>query len=146
MDFKDFHKSIEDIFLYTRNLEELNKENPQHGLHYKTIPLEGNKRFLFGPIIYDETEISNLIDVFLKLKENILGDVVDSGRSSAYDVMMKYFGNPALYNLDIRKKAKDIGAQGLIHVRFYGKHIMNFEEGDFSITHYSGQPVTWHQV
>ncbi len=144
MDLKEFYKGIKGIVLFPGSVDELNilEEINSSDREYKLMPIKGDKKYLIGTIIPNLKEIEEQVN---NLKEGIrirvkaisaiggletslaqeigreafkelgpIGNIVES----LYTENIK---NPAFLGMDIRLKAKEIGANGLVHVQVYDK-------------------------
>ena len=130
MDLKEFYKTVEDIVLYPGTVDELNKRKDVtvSGKRYEEIPLHGGKKFITGVIIPSPSEFQELTNVMQDAAEALGGmglDVDDADVNKLTEMleptMKKLYGIPAVMNMDLRLKVKEIGANGLVCVQLYNK-------------------------
>lgn len=132
MDLKEFHKSIEDIVLYPGGLDELNilEQATSSGRTYELMPQKEGVRYLTGIIIPKPSEFKERMTAMQSvtgtLSKNNLGlalheDGMNEMTGMLGQIMTEIYQTPELMNIDIRLKAKKIGADGLIHFQLYDK-------------------------
>ena len=162
----DFHKSIENIILFPGSLEELNMtyNAGRSGTLYSIIPMTGSKRYVEGVIIPTEEEamkvmklmgsasLTTILDAKAQLgefseedKRQAVSGIMDMAYATlleVYKLMPKNFSE-----LDIRKQAKDMGADGLIRVTYQSESRQKVDGGpitEMNLTFYMGIPVKAH--
>ena len=149
MKLDEFYKTIDDIFLYTGNLEELN-QTPYKRNHFRRMPLKSSRQFLHGVIIPTEQEVREQVGTLASIVYNEAFDDGTTYEQEDLDEFIEvifegFFKNEEFQNMDIRMKAKKIGANGLIHVQYYAESRLQSEYSPmFANTKfwlYSGVPV-----
>ena len=132
MEIKEFYKSVEDIILYPGNLKELNRLEQINGgdKSYELMPQNNGQRYLTGTIIPGQLEFEEAMTLVRitsgALSESDLDLDLDNEELGVLPEMMeqmttKLYGKSEVQNLDLRLKAKKIGANGLIHIQMYNK-------------------------
>ena len=130
---EEFYKSVEDIFLFLGNISELNElkyDLPQYVLL--------GREYIYGIIIPSKKDISEICNAIALLQP----DNFPAGFTTELeDKIMPLYANPEFLKLDLRVKAKDRGADGLIHVRYHNENWLNIVGITSRISYHVGLPV-----
>ncbi len=124
MRMNKFYKKVEDIILFPGTVDELNdqEELNKSGRVYETLPQQGGVRYISGSIIQSPEKFKELALALLSIAgggSNIEQKVEKSG--FILDFMVdKMYELPEVQQMDIRLKAKKMGANGLVHVQYEG--------------------------
>jgi len=131
MDLKQFYKSVEDIVLYPGDLNGLNLQEQVNGSGrvYELMPQKDAIKYIKGSIIPKPSELKEMVAAVqgasgkldklcsnLGLDEDTLGDM--SGMMLE-QMLLEAFEAPEFQNTDLRLKAKEAGADGLVHFQLY---------------------------
>jgi len=159
MNMNKFYKIVEDIILFPGTLDELNqqeelirmiKTGEEHFSKrvYKPLPQQGGIRYISGVII---PPIEKLREIGLTLlsiaggESNIEQKVEQKGL--ILDFMVdKMYKLQDVQKIDIRLKAKAMGANGLVHVQYEGTSSISLKSSDFgniTLQTYMGLPVIY---
>jgi len=160
MSMNKFYKSVEDIILFPGTLDELNgqeelirllnkdKSIPQRV--YQLLPQQGGVRYISGVIIQSPEKLKEIGLTLLSIAgggSNIEQKVEKSG--FILDFMVdKMYELPKVQQMDIRLKAKKMGANGLVHVQYEGTSNLSLKGSDFnsiSLHTYMGLPVRYRK-
>jgi len=131
MDMKKFYKDIKGIVLYPGTLDELNRTERISGRDrvYELMPQKGSIMYITGVIIPSPSEVKEIFGLVRNVgmafaKPDSLGlpeDDVEEQVDGLENMLAALIGNREMINMDIRLRAKKIGANGLIHVHLYSK-------------------------
>jgi hypothetical protein len=131
-----FYESIKGVILHLGSLDELNKNEQINGsgITYELMPQRSEKRYITGTITPTQSEIKeamkstkNLLGIINSLGFELEGEeILDKEETNEIaniieNFTKQLFENPAAISNDIRLKAKEIGADGLIHVQLHTK-------------------------
>ncbi|MBI4919020.1 hypothetical protein HY837_03760 [archaeon] len=139
MDLNEFYKQVDGIVMFPGSVEELNRLefSKKSGRSYSIVPLEGNRTFFTGVIVPSKEELREMICVmkgvavgFAALRgeeaASAQKELEEEIESELEPVLHQLLGSPALMDLDLRLKAKKLGADGVVHVQMYNKDGMYF--------------------
>ena len=160
MNMNKFYKTVEDIILFPGTVDELNDQEElirlecktgkeyQYKRVYETLPQQVGIRYISGVIIPSLEKLKEIgltllsiagdesnIEQKVKQKDLILDFMID-----------KMYELPEVQQMDIRLKAKAMGANGLVHVQYEGTSSISLKSSDFSnisLQTYMGLPVTY---
>ena len=122
MDLKQFYKQVEKIVLYPGSVDDLNRMEKltNSGKHYNLVPIKGSTKYLTGPIIPGPNQFKELIDTIQFEADDEL-KITASTQKLAFTQKLEELVMQTYGDLDIRMKAQEIGAHGLVHVQLYNK-------------------------
>lgn len=129
------------IALFPGSVDDLNRIESlsNSGRRYELMPIDGGRKYLTGVIIPSPTELRELMNAQISgmaaFKETELASDLDlepkelaeleNQVGEAYELIeqlaKQMFGKPEIMRMDIRMKAKEVGANGLVHVQLYNK-------------------------
>lgn len=137
MNLKQFRKEIEEIFIFPGSIGDLHKMLGQ-ACNYEPILIPGGKKFLTGiiiPSIGELRELTSMMQEGIGSVQNVLEQVAigDENPDLTSDLFSKtgemlekmtaaLYENPAIMKHDIRMKAKELGAHGLVYFQMYTKN------------------------
>ena len=141
MDLRQFYMEAGKIALFPGSVDDLNRMESasNSGGQYELMPVDGGRKYLIGDIIPSPTEVRELMKAQLSgisafsasrlaakmdMNPEILSEI-ESQFGETFEMLeqltKKMFENPAVMDMDIRMKARKIGANGLVHVQLYNK-------------------------
>jgi hypothetical protein len=141
MDLRQFYMEAGKIALFPGSVDDLNRieSASNSGKQYELMPVDGGRKYLTGAIIPSPTEIRELMKAQLSgisaFSESGLAAKMDMNPETISEFESQFgeasemleqltkqmFGNPAIMGMDLRMKAREIGANGLVHVQLYNK-------------------------
>ena len=128
----EFYDQVKDIVVFPGSVSELNDMMKSEGKQYKLMPVKGPKKYLTGALLPTKDEMKSLIaeklgalDAFQQsnaANELFDGELPDLGdisvaRKLITSIFSELLNNPTYVNMDIRVKAKQMGADGLVRVQ-----------------------------
>ncbi|MBA3064108.1 hypothetical protein FP803_01580 [Candidatus Woesearchaeota archaeon] len=158
MRMNKFYKTVEDIVLFPGTVDELNDQEElitmrKTGMEclskkvYKTLPQQIGIRYISGVIIPSLEKLKEIGLTLLSIaggESNIEQKVKQKGL--ILDFMVdKMYEIPEVQQMDIRLKAKKMGANGLVHVQYEGTSNLKSDFGNITIQTYMGLPVTYDE-
>jgi len=161
MRMNKFYKNVEDIILFPGTVNELNDQEELITMGktgkeclskkvYKTLPQQGGVRYISGVIIPSPEKLKETALALLSIASgdsNIEQKVEKNGL--ILDFMVdKMYKLPELQKIDIRIKAKEMGANGLVHVQYEGTSNLSLKGSDFSnitLQTYMALPVIYNE-
>lgn len=139
MDLNEFYKQVEGIIIFPGSVDDLNRveEKAVSGNKYELFPVTGGNKFISGVIVPSKEELKAQLAVMSGIFAGIaeLQGEEAEGAKKELDEMLesqlepflhKMLGSPALMSLDLRLKAKQLGADGIVHVQMYDKNGRHF--------------------
>lgn len=146
MKLEKFYRDVCDVFLFPGSLDELNSG---YNEIYEVLPLESQSLYVSGIVIPTQEDIVRHDRALfaLSMRRSFIDDEedVDLGLETFLQQMLyEYYENEEFQKYDIRYRAQEVGAQGIIRLQYEStSNVANqYDEGDiFSFQKMMGVPV-----
>jgi len=157
-----FYKTVEDIILFPGTVDELNDQEELITMRktgrerlskrvYETLPQQVGIRYISGVIIPPPEKLKEIALALLSIASGSNSNIEQKIEKEGLilDFMVdKMYKLPEVQQMDIRLKAKAMGANGLVHVQYEGTSNLSLKGSDFnsiSLDTYMALPVIYNK-
>ena len=131
MNRKEFNEYVKDVIVFPGTLTELNgAQLNEKGLPYFLMPMKASHKFISGTLIPSVEEMketfstmkngSELVAKLVSMEKEEAKKMLDELLNQLIEKAEKMYNIPLILHADIRYRARQAGADGVIHFRQYG--------------------------